>query len=725
MDDVARYSHVGGSRKTPPKTRTPRKTPRRAFVRPAPSQHYLAFLSYSHADEELAAWLHEQLEEFRVPRRLVGKVTEHGPIPRRLKPIFRDQGELAASDDLTDEIEEALAGSRFLVVLCSPAATRSRWTNREIETFKRYHPEGCILAAVVDGEPFASEIKGREEEESFPPALRQKFDRLGRPTGRKAEPLAADLRQDGDERRVGFLKLVAGMLGVGLDELIQRETTRRHRRLAWITAASLIGMLFAIALAVTAIQARDAARDQRREAEGLVAFMVGDLKDKLEPIGKLDALDGVGQRVLAYYDKQDASQLSDAGLRQRSQALSLMGQVANLHGNSERAKRFYRAAMAGTAEAIRRNPRDPQRLFEHAQNVFWVGSLDEQLGDREGAEAAMREYKSLADRMLALEPDNLKWRMEEQNAQANLGFVLFGQRKFAEAAQQFARALPMLRAMVATDPRNGDYQKSLNEVLAWLADAKLANGEIAAATRLREEQVALLYRLTPTPRTDADLKERLIPAEATLGRLYAMAGQRDRSLQHFRASLEAAQSLIATEPNNTNWLNYQAGTRFSLAKTLLQGGRSEDAAREIEAGCTTAQSLLERDPRYTSWQERARGCWLMRARLSLQIGRSDEAVRSAKRAVSIAAPIRSSDPVADRFGLSEAYLLLGDAERSRGNGVAAAAAWATALRALPSGVAEKPTELDHRALVLERVGRVQESRAIAARLSGAGYHRSA
>ena len=35
--------------------------------------------------------------------------------------------------------------------------------------------------------------------------------------------------------------------------------------------------------------------------------MLGDLKDKLEPIGKLDALDGVGSRVLAYYRRQHAA----------------------------------------------------------------------------------------------------------------------------------------------------------------------------------------------------------------------------------------------------------------------------------------------------------------------------------------------------------------------------------------------------------------------------------
>src|SRR6185503_1693762 len=251
---------------------------------------FYAFLSYSHKDKETADWLHRELERFRVPGARAGKLTANGVVPRRLSPIFRDQQDLAAGDDLAEEIEGALATSQFLVVLCSPTAAKSRWTNLEIESFKRTRPEGCVLAAVLSGEPFASDIPGREQEECFPPALRFKYDRRGHRTAKRAEPLAADFRDGGGGRRLAFLKLVAGMLGVGLDELVQRETTRRNRRLGLLAAASLAGMAVTSTLAITAIQARDAARDQRREAEGLIGFMLGDLKDKLEPIGRLDAL---------------------------------------------------------------------------------------------------------------------------------------------------------------------------------------------------------------------------------------------------------------------------------------------------------------------------------------------------------------------------------------------------------------------------------------------------
>ena len=419
-----------------------------------PQHLYFAFLSYSHVDAGWGEWLHDALENFRVPRSLAGRLTQQGIVPKRLGPIFRDRKELAASGDLGTEIRQALAASRFLVVLCSPAAANSRWTNAEIDSFKRLRPDGSVLAVIVDGEPFASEVDDREADECLPPAMRIRYDHRGRPTGKRSEPLCADLRENRDGKRLGFLKLVAGMLGVGLDDLVQREVVRRQRKFAIVAGASLAGMAVASGLAFTAIESRDAARDQRRKAETLVSFMLGDLRQKLEPIGKLDALDGVGSRALEYYQGQDKSDLSDDALAQRSKALTLMGEVANLRGDLDGALGRYREAMAGTAEMLRRSPNDPQRLFEHAQNVFWVGEVARQRGQADQAEAAMREYKRLADRMVALEPDNPKWRMETKYADSNLGITLYDQHRYAEADRQLQHALSTVESLAASDPDN-------------------------------------------------------------------------------------------------------------------------------------------------------------------------------------------------------------------------------------------------------------------------------
>jgi hypothetical protein len=68
---------------------------------------YRAFISYSHADEEWARWLHKALETYRVPKRLVGRETGFGPVPERVAPIFRDRDELPTATSLGATLTQA------------------------------------------------------------------------------------------------------------------------------------------------------------------------------------------------------------------------------------------------------------------------------------------------------------------------------------------------------------------------------------------------------------------------------------------------------------------------------------------------------------------------------------------------------------------------------------------------------------------------------------------
>jgi tetratricopeptide (TPR) repeat protein len=680
---------------------------------------YYAFLSYSHKDKELADWLHRELEKYRVPRSIAGTLTANGVVPRRLSPVFRDQQDLSAGGDLAEEIKAALAASQFLVVLCSPTAATSRWTNQEIESFKRTRPEGCVLAAVVAGEPFASALPGRESEECFPPALRFKYDRRGHQTAKRAEPLAADFREGGEGKRLAFLKLVAGMLGVGLDELVRRDHTRRQRRLAYVAAASLAGMLVTSTLSVVAIQSRNEAREQRREAEGLVAFMLGDLKDKLEPIGKLDALDGVGSRVLAYYSHQDASELSDAALLQRARALSLMGEVANGRGDLSTALALYREASAGTAEAVRRNPGDPQRLYDHAQNQFYFADIAMQKGDMGRAEAAFREYKRLADQMVALAPDNMKWRMEVQNADANLALVLSAQRRFREAEAQWAQAYKMIDALSTADPTNRDYQQSLAESLAWYADAAKDAGDLKLATELRERNVALLNDLQ-TRTGDVEWGQKLIPAERALAILYASEGRIAEATAHFRNGVAAGAKLVQIEPANKKWQGYLAKTQLSLADQLIVTGALAEATAIAGIACNTYGNLFRVDATVQDTRSGLRDCWLAKAQLDAGAGKLADGAAAAERAVALGKTVRGTDQIYDRFNLARAYRILGDVRRMSGDDAGAAAAWNAGLSVIPAG-AERPVEAQTHADLLERLGRSSESQAKRRWLATIGY----
>ena len=194
---------------------------------------YLAFISYSHADERIAAATHRRLENFRVPRPLIGQETQYGKVPGRIRPVFRDREEFPASADLGRTIREALAAARTLVVICSPRSARSRWVGEEIRHFKRLGRAQHIYCLLADGEPVAASVAASERA-SFHPALLERFDECGRQgEGTPPEPLAVDLGEGG--LSTAGVKLAAGILGVGYDDLHQRVRRQRLRNRGLLT----------------------------------------------------------------------------------------------------------------------------------------------------------------------------------------------------------------------------------------------------------------------------------------------------------------------------------------------------------------------------------------------------------------------------------------------------------------------------------------------------------
>ncbi|MFS8981117.1 TIR domain-containing protein [Cupriavidus necator] len=227
---------------------------------------YWAFISYSHRDKVPGEWLHKSLEAYRIAKPLRDRNTPMGAVPARLSPVFRDREELAAAPDLGDRIEAALKQSRYLIVVCSPASAASPWVNKEITYFKSLGHEDRIFSLIVEGEPYASEQPGRAKEECFPAALRFRLAPDGRLSDTRAEPLAADLRDDKDGRQNALLKLIAGMLGVGFDDLRQRHLETRNAWLRKVVTASVALVLIFAGLAIYALRQQRLAEERSRIA---------------------------------------------------------------------------------------------------------------------------------------------------------------------------------------------------------------------------------------------------------------------------------------------------------------------------------------------------------------------------------------------------------------------------------------------------------------------------
>jgi len=238
---------------------------------PAPQWEYAAFLSYSHSDEAISSWLHRELERYRIPKALRAKLGASPRKPAYIGRIFRDRADLAASHDLAGEIREALERSEALIVLCSPRSAASRYVNEEIRLFKSLGRKEKIFPIIIEGEPNSSRLAGRDaNQECFPDALVFQLDAQGAVSDQlePEEPIAADLREGKDGRQNVLLKVIAGLLGIDLDELVQREkAAQRQRQRQAYAIASAMGVLAAgaIGAAIYAISVAETAERRRVE----------------------------------------------------------------------------------------------------------------------------------------------------------------------------------------------------------------------------------------------------------------------------------------------------------------------------------------------------------------------------------------------------------------------------------------------------------------------------
>ena len=518
---------------------------------PATSEtpQFRAFISYSHADTRFAVGLHRQLEAWRLPD------------SSKLAPIFIDRAELAAGPHLPAQVREALSRSAALVVVASPAARASRWVAQEIALFRVLHPERPVLTALIEGNP----------DEAFPLPLTEHG-------GLSFEPLAADFRKGHDGRRLGLLKIVAGLSGLPLDRLAQRDAQIRQRRVMAVTAGAVILSIVLGALLVVAVRARAEAERQRGEAEGMVEFMLTDLRDRLKGAGSLKAMSAVNQRALGYYTAQDLSALPDASLDRRARVLHAMGEDDEKLGNFPAALSKYREAHRSTAAVLARHPRDPDAIFAHAQSEFWVGEAAWRESKLATAETHWRGYLAQAEALVRAEPGTRRSLMELGFANGNLCELTMRTSKDPKLALPYcAKGTTQMQAALARDPGQTETALALANRLGWQADVLFSAGQFDQAMTLRKEEAALIDRLLRADPDNADYRERRLWPDIGIAAAMNKLGRHAEAIRELKRCLAAYDALAATRSDDV-MINETRIRITTLAALAARASGSSEAA---------------------------------------------------------------------------------------------------------------------------------------------------
>jgi tetratricopeptide (TPR) repeat protein len=711
---------------------------------------YKAFISYSHADATFAEWLLKSLESYRVPKSLVGTKTENGVIPDRLSPIFRDREELPASGAMTKKLIDALRVSKFLIVIGSPNAAKSKLVNREIMEFKRIHGESRILCMIIEGVPFS----GDPETECFPEALAHSFHTDGVKAGLSSEGLAADLRPHADGKSMALMKIIAGILGVGLNDIVQRQERRRQTRVANLAAFTSLGLCVMGGLTFEAISAREEAERARHlaetkteestqrlaENEDLTHFLMTNIYEELLTAGSLETLEDITNQILAYYQKRDINKLTERQISSLTDAWLKFGQMLDRRGDSKRAEEVFEETLKISREFYTRSPESSRALFRLSNNLFFTGYLAERQGRTNKALKDYQERLDLLKSAIHRQPPNVGsdwkprwmdnpetfWREKIAAAEMMVAQLFTSSLRNPKAALEYAQSSVSIRKNIA-DTNNQDEEAciELGSSYQVLGSIYLRVGQLNEALGAYNKRFSIFERLHREKPYNYRVLRQLLLSKANIARIRTLKGKTETAQRIYREITEGFDVLTKKDPQNTLWLADSARIYFYLAESSFALGDTATFKAAAQQGEMQAKEAIARDKSRPARRITSYSFLLLEAKSLKKEGRTDLAYEKIQTLLSnIKREETTFQNMAGSLDIQTAALLLqGELLTSQKKLSAAQHCWRQIIERHISllGVASIPAK-HTLGLAYSRLGERDKARAVLEALEQAGYN---
>ena len=495
---------------------------------------------------------------------------------------------------------------------------------------------------------------------------------------------------------------------------------RRHR--LSVAAGAIVATALTVGIGVALWEANEAKR-QRVQAEGLIEFMLGDLRKKLQPVGRLDVLDAVGTKALDYYAAQDTGRLDADSLGRRARALHLIGEIAERRGSLDEALRVFQRAADSTGELMARYPRDGQRVFDHAQSVYWVGYIARQRGRLSEAEASFRKYLELAQQLTQLDPSNVDWRIETAYAGQNLGVVYLESSRSAQALTAFINTRDAWVDIVSARP---GLDMDLARTWGWISKAREALGDFDGAIDAQQTKMDVLRKIPGTGK-NRDVDHLLANANYELGRLQLTLGRYSPALRSEQEAVTRFEGLVAADVANTEWLAQLAFARVRLAEIEIALGEHSAAHDNVERASVDMERLQSTDATRNKWNIALAGSLLLNRLALAERGRPLRRDLDAFLSVVKSAESGGKPLDAEQICITSAVeLALGDLLARDEQAADARSHWQTAAdRAQAQAASGDLTAMTLLAQTRLRLGAAADARALAQRLEASPYRHPA
>ena len=488
---------------------------------------------------------------------------------------------------------------------------------------------GAVLYQLLTARaPFTGEsapeiLKQVVEEEPIAPSL------LNRSLPRDLETICLKCLSQEPGRRYASATLVAEELGRWLrhEPILARPISPLGRLARWarrkplvaalaaalmfLLLASAIGSLVFVRNIHQAWQAEAAQRlraeDRQREGEELINFMLGDLADRLEPVGRLDVLETTIAQVDKFYAKMPRDQMTLASQHSQAKALYQFADIRAIQGLLAESVTNYDRAIQQYNQLSAANPTNLDWQFELSKTWNELGISYARQSDYTNAFAALNQSLALRERLCRARPTNTFWSASYGSTAVNLGQVCRHLSRLDQADKYLHQAEAVFRNWIVLEPASPLPKQRLATTLGAIGQLASERGRLDEAERAYANYVQVAREaMRATPKSAAPI------SDLVLALSYAGAAQLNQTnyaaaITNLTEGIEYGEQLVQRDPSNREWQMLLTTLYIDDAETLryLQTPQAAlEAVHRALAICDRQTNAVLQSPHWTTnWRQ--------------------------------------------------------------------------------------------------------------------------
>jgi len=344
------------------------------------------------------------------------------------------------------------------------------------------------------------------------------------------------------------------------------------------------------------------ANEARDQADGLINFMLYDLRDKLEPIGRLDLLDDVDKKAKEYLDRLPQELVTSSRLDQQAGMLGNLGDVLVAQGKLQEALEAYQQALAIM-----------KRLAEQEKtNVSWQWDLSvgyEKVGDVLMAQGKLQEALEAYQQCLKIrqtlavqDKTNAGWQQGRLVSYNKIGDVLLAQGNLQETLEAYQQGLAIAKALAEQDKTSAGRRRILSVSYDKVGNVLVGWGKLKEALEAYQQDLAITKALAEQDKTNAGWQRDLSVSNERIGDVLMAQGKLQEALEAYQQSLKIRQTLAEQDKANAGWQRDLSISNERIGDVLVAQGKLQEALEAYQQNLKIRQTLAEQDKTNSGWQ---------------------------------------------------------------------------------------------------------------------------